>query len=174
MSEVIIRQETKADQARVYKVQKQAFERENEAELVEKLRDTDVFIPELSLLAELNSEIVGHILFTRITIMDGENIKHSSLALAPMAVLPEFQNKGIGSLLIKAGLAKAAELGHKSVIVLGHAEYYPKFGFLPAIEWDIRAPFDVPEEALMAVELVKDGLSPVAGLVIYPEEFYSV
>lgn len=172
--EVEIRAESAEDKRIIFDLIKSVFGRENEAELADNLRSGNSYVPELSLVALYKSEIVGYILFTKITIQDGENIKHSSLALAPMAVALDYQRKGIGSQLIKNGLEKAAKLGYKSVIVLGHADYFLKFGFQPAIEWDIRAPFDVPEDSLLALELVKDGLSPVAGFVIYPEEFYSV
>lgn len=174
MLEVTIRQENSADFEAAHHLFFKAFKRNNEAELVDNLRKIESFIPELSLVAEKDNEIIGQIIFSKITIMDGENIKHNSLALAIMAVLPELQKQGVGKQLIKVGLEKASELGHKSVIVLGHAEYYPKFGFIPASDWDIRAPFDVPDENFLALELVKDGLSPVAGMVIYPELFYTV
>jgi predicted N-acetyltransferase YhbS len=88
-----------------------------------------------------------------------------------MAVVPEFQRQGIGGELIKHGLDKAKELKYKSVIVLGHEPYYPKFGFAPASKWNIKSPYDVPENVFMAIELVKDGLKDVSGTVRYPKEF---
>ena len=100
--------------------------------------------------------------------------KFESLALAPIAVRPEFQQKGIGGQLIKSGLNKARELKYKSVIVLGHKHYYPKFGFEPVDKWNIKAPFDVPADFFMGLELVKDGLKGVSGTVRYPKEFDTV
>ena len=91
-----------------------------------------------------------------------------------MAVRPEFQKSGIGGQLIQQGLKVAEELGFKSVIVLGHEHYYPKFGFEPADKWNIKAPFDVPSNVFMAIELVKDGLKNISGTVIYPKEFETV
>lgn len=113
-------------------------------------------------------------MFTKLLIKDENNKEHESLALAPMAVTPRLQKQGIGGQLIQAGLAKAKELGYASVIVLGHEYHYPKFGFVPADQWNIKPPFDVPANVFMAIELVKDGLAGVSGLVHYPAAFESV
>jgi predicted N-acetyltransferase YhbS len=91
-----------------------------------------------------------------------------------MAVLPEYQKKGIGLQLVEEGLKRARKLGFKSVIVLGHAAYYPRFGFEPAGKWGIRPPFEVPDDAFMALELVRDGLKDIQGTVEYPPEFNDV
>ena len=169
-----IRQENKGDYNEVFEVNKLAFGQDNEANLVDLLRKSNSFIPELSLVAILDNKIVGHILFTKIQIENEDKSKTESLALAPMADRPEFQNKGIGGQLIKHGLEKARELQHKSVIVLGHEHYYPKFGFVPADKWNIKSPYDVPRNAFMALELVTDGLKNANGLVKYPKEFDTV
>ena len=171
---VNIRQENTDDFNTVFEVNKLAFGQDNEANLVDLLRKSNSFIPELSLVAILDNKIVGHILFTKIQIENEDKSKTESLALAPMAVRPEFQNKGIGGQLIKHGLEKARELQHKSVIVLGHEHYYPKFGFVPADKWNIKSPYDVPRNAFMALELVTDGLKNANGLVKYPKEFDTV
>ncbi|WP_455367207.1 GNAT family N-acetyltransferase, partial [[Eubacterium] cellulosolvens] len=113
--------------------------------------------------------IVGHILFSKIKIRGEKD--HETLALAPMAVLPKFQKQGIGGKLIREGLNKARELGFDSVIVLGHNEYYPRFGFERASKWNITCPFEVPDEAFMAIELNPGALSVKAGIVEYPKEF---
>ena len=139
----------------------------NEHNLVRKLRTSSAFNPELSIVALDGEKIIGHILFTEIKI--GED---TSLALAPLAVLPEYQGKGIGRVLIEEGHKKAKEEGYKSVIVLGHPEYYPKFGYKPATNWGVKAPFDVPNESFMAIELVKEGLVGVSGIVEYAKEFF--
>src|SRR5687768_12754433 len=125
-----IRQETFHDFEGTKKVNDLAFGRQSEGLLVEKLRMNQAFISQLSLVAEVSDEIVGHILFFPIKIKNGWQ-SHASLALAPMSVLPEFQRNGIGGELITKGLEVARALGFKSVIVLGHFEYYPKFGFEP-------------------------------------------
>lgn len=172
---LILREETPKDFKDIFEVNKIAFGQENEAKLIETLRNnTKVFIPELSIVAIENNKIVGHILFTKINIKDDKGNLNESLGLAPMAVRPEFQKKGIGKQLILKGIETAKELGFKSVIVLGHKTYYPKFGFEPAEKWNIKAPFDIPSNAFMAIELQKDGLKNISGTVIYPKEFEMV
>ncbi|MFN8244711.1 MAG: N-acetyltransferase [Ferruginibacter sp.] len=166
-----IRQEDTRDYERVDAIIKAAFGQENEALLVEVLRNTEAFIPELSLVAVQDEKPVGHILFSKILIRNSEGGVFESLALAPVAVVPELQRKGIGSALIRAGLAKARELGYTSVIVLGHPEYYPRFGFKPSVAWNIKAPFEAPENAFMAMELSEGALKDVSGIVQYPDGF---
>jgi len=166
-----IRPERPEDISSIYALNKSAFGQDNEARLVDALHESDVFIPELSLVAEINGEIVGHILFTRLKIVSGSGIKHESLALAPMAVSPDRQRQGIGTKLVTHGLAKAKELGFDSVIVLGHKEYYPRFGFVPASRWNIKAPFKCSDAFFMALELREGSLKDVSGTVEYPQEF---
>ncbi len=172
--ELKIRQESKLDFKEVYKINKLAFGEEDEAKLVELLRNRNTFIPELSLVADIDNNIVGHILFTKIRIVDSNQNEFESLALAPMSVKPEFQQRGIGGQLIKTGLDKAREMNFKSVIVLGHENYYPKFGFEPTKKWKITAPYDVPTNVFMGLELVVDGLKNISGMVQYPKEFDEV
>ena len=167
--DIVIRKETVEDLAKVYEVNRAAFSQEDESKLVERIRKGSYYIPELSLVAEINEKIIGHILFSKIKII-GDN-EYESLALAPMAVLPEYQKKGIGGKLIKKGLKKARELGFDSVIVLGHADYYPRFGFERASRWNIKCLFEVPDEAFMAIELNAGALKERSGIVEYPEEF---
>lgn len=170
--QIIIRQEKKDDFNEVFEINHIAFRQDGEAKLVDALRNNaKVFVPELSIVAVDNNKIVGHILFTKINIKDDIGNLNESLALAPMAVRPEFQKKGIGGQLINVGLNKARELNFKSVIVLGHEHYYPKFGFKPADNWNIKAPYDVPSNVFMAIELVSDGLKNISGKVVYPKEF---
>lgn len=169
-----IRVEKSSDMKEIFEVNKVAFGSESEAKLVELLRSSESFIPQLSLVAVFNEKIIGHILFTKIKIVDDNQKEFESLALAPMAVKPEYQKMGVGSQLIKSGLHEAAKLKFKSVVVLGHENYYPKFGFTPAEKWNIKAPFEVPSNYFMAIELIPDGLKNVSGAVIYPEAFYQV
>ncbi|MBK7009787.1 MAG: N-acetyltransferase [Saprospiraceae bacterium] len=170
--QITLRQETQDDFKDVFEVNHTAFGQDNEAKLVGALRNNSaVFVPELSIVAIENNKIIGHILFTKIKIKDRNGNLHESLGLAPMAVRPEFQKKGIGGQLIRKGFEAAKDLGFKSIIVLGHEHYYPKFGFEPADKWNIKAPFDVPSNVFMAIELVKDGLKNISGTVIYPKEF---
>lgn len=169
---IIIRKEEACDLPDVSQVNATAFQRPDEAELVNALRTNPAaFVADLSLVAEVDGTIVGHILFTRCWIEDGSGNSVESLALAPMAVLPELQRKGIGDRLVRSGLERARNLGSRSVIVLGHAHYYPRFGFTQADAWNIRAPLDVPADHYMAIELVPGALATVSGIVRYAPEF---
>ncbi len=145
-----------------------AFGRAEEAQLVAALRRSHSFVPDLSIVAEEEGKVTGHILFTRCSI---GNSRLPVLALAPVAVLPDHQHKGIGKGLIRTGLNKARELGYKAVIVLGHAEYYPIFGFVQADKWQISAPFEVPAENFLALELIPGALEHTTGEVHYAPEF---
>ena len=169
-----IREEVQSDHSDVFVLNEIAFEQDGEAKLINLLRESSAFIPELSLVALIDNDIVGHILFTKITIISDNGNEYNSLALAPMAVKPSYQKQGIGGQLINYGLGKAKELGHNSVIVLGHEHYYPKFGFLPTTKWNIKAPFDVPTNAFMAIELIENGLNGITGIVKYAKEFVMV
>lgn len=171
--DVKIRRETAGDHQNITVVNNLAFGQKNEGQLVMRLRKTKKFNPGLSLVAEVQGRIVGHILFYPIEIRSEDKV-FPSLALAPMAVLPEYQRQGSGSQLVEEGLKKARKLGFSSVIVLGHAAYYPRFGFEPAGKWGIRPPFEVPDDVFMALELVRDGLKDIQGTVEYPPEFKSL
>ena len=136
---------------------------------MEALRDADVHVPELCLVAVLDGSVVGHIAFSGARLAFGPQV----LALAPMAVLPQYQRRGAGSALISAALRRAAETHFPLIVVVGHADYYPRFGFEPADALGIKAPFDVPPEALMAYRL--PAYTPEArGTVVYPDAFASV
>lgn len=170
-----IRKEIPEDYRAVYELNSLAFEQEGESKLVDALRkNKSVFVPELSLVAVLNQTVIGHILFSKIQIISEQDQIIESLALAPMAVLPNYQKQGIGSDLVRKGLEIATEMGFQSVIVLGHEKYYPKFGFVPAEKWGIKTPFDVPSSYFMALELSQNGLQDSAGMVQYPKEFDGV
>jgi len=172
--EISIRQERAGDQEAVHTVHIAAFERESEATLVDLLRNDRAFIPALSFVACIGDQLVGHVLITEIEIVSEDGKVAPSLALAPIAVVPEFQQQGIGSQLINAAIDKARSLGYSSVIVLGHAAYYPKFGFVPASKWQIKAPFEVADEVFMALELLPGGLEGTTGTVRYSKPFENV
>ncbi|MDX8335053.1 GNAT family N-acetyltransferase [Candidatus Cetobacterium colombiensis] len=155
----------------VCEVIQKAFIREkhsdhNEHKLVRELLKSDAFIKELSLTAKFKGMVVGYILFTKVKVGN-----QTLLALAPLAVLPKFQKKGIGKSLVEKGHKIAKELGYKGVVVLGHPEYYKKFGYEPASKWEIKCPIEVPDEAFMAIELYPGALKEISGIVEYPKEF---
>lgn len=167
---IIIRSEKPEDYQKIYEINKIAFGTEIEARLVNNLRKTEGFIPELSLVAENDGEVVGYILFSPIHIKADSKIV-PILTLAPMAVLSDYQKKGIGSLLIKEGIKKCKELGHKIIVLVGHADYYPRFGFVKASAKGLKLPFDVPDEAFMVYEIIPNSLAGITGTVEYPPEF---
>ncbi|MDR7079314.1 putative N-acetyltransferase YhbS [Neobacillus niacini] len=174
--DIFIKQEVTDEYNATEKVVKQAFLNEEYSDkkehiLVNRIRKSEAFIPELSLVA-LNQDkvLVGHILLSKLKIVDGDNA-FDSLALAPISVVPEHQKKGIGSQLIIAALKKAKEIGFHSVIVLGHKDYYPRFGFKQASLWGIKAPFEVPNDVFMALELTENALEHVQGIVQYSSAF---
>lgn len=173
---ISIRQESVADYPIVFNLIEQGFRNEivsdqKEQFLVERLRKSDGFIPELSLVAEVNREVVGYILLSKISI-ETKLKNYTALALAPVAVLPDFQKKGIGGQLIEEAHRIAREFGYQSIILLGHEKYYPKFGYRPLNEFNITLPFEAPKENCMAIELVPDALSNKIGTVVYPKEFF--
>jgi len=171
--EALIEAETEDDYDQISKVHALAFNGDCEARLVEKLRGTPMYVRELSLVARYKNAVIGHILFYPIKISTSGK-KCVSLALAPVSVLPDFQNRRVGSRLIEEGLARARKLGFKSVIVIGHPEYYPRFGFQKASRYGISTPLNVSDNAFFAIELEKDGLKDCNGKVQYPVEYNEV
>ena len=173
---ITIRQESPQDHTAVYELIRAAFASveesdHSEQDLVERLRHSLSFIPELSLVAETGQgELVGHILLTRIRIIDGAQA-FPSLAVAPLSVQPLWQRRGIGSVLIREAHRRAAALGYGSAVLLGHPGYYPRFGYLPAHHFGIRFPFDAPADCCMAIELLPDELKCVQGRVEYDQAF---
>ncbi|GAA3875082.1 GNAT family N-acetyltransferase [Streptomyces sedi] len=161
------RPETASDVAEVRRINLEAFPTAGEADLVEALRaDRDAWLPGLSWLAEAaDGTAVGHALLTRCRVGGAP-----ALALAPVAVRPEWQRTGAGSAAVRAALAAAGERGENLVVVLGHPEYYPRFGFRRASERGVRVAFDVPDEALMTLTLHPELPAP-AGTVAYPPAF---
>lgn len=165
-----IRPEGPADLPAIDEVNRVAFGRLAEARLVAALRESRAFDPALSLVATAERRIVGHLLLTPVAI-EGEGAAWPALALAPMAVLPGWQRRGIGSGLVRAALEAGRARDHRVVLVVGHPEYYPRFGFVPAGPLGIRAPFPVPDAAFLVRELVPGGLAGMAGTVRYPPPF---
>ena len=168
---ITIRKEISADHTAVHRLNKLAFEQSDEANLVDALRKK--IRPYISLVALLEDQIVGHIFFSPVTI-ESESEYFATMGLAPMAVLPEYQKQGIGGKLVKAGLKECEKFGFDVVVVLGHPEYYPRFGFIPASQKGLSCEYDVPDEVFMVLELKEDALKGEQGLVKYHPEFGKV
>jgi putative acetyltransferase len=165
-----IRPEEPADAPGTRSVNLTAFKTSAEANLVDLLREQAQ--PNVSLVADDRGAIVGHILFTPVTLTDHPELR--IIGLAPMAVVPAGQRQGIGSALVREGLDRCRQLGFGAVVVLGHAEYYPRFGFSPAARFGLACEYDVPEDVFMALELEPGFLSGKAGTIRYHPAFSSV
>ena len=163
-----IREERLEDIAAVREVNKRAFGQDQEANIVDALRSNGAAL--LSLVATLDGHVVGHIMYSPITVGDTA----TGAALAPMAVLPEHQREGIGGKLIEAGTRKLKEAGYPFIIVLGHANYYPRFGFKPAGGFGVKCEWDVPDDVFMLLVLDQSKMQDVTGLAKYRHEFSSV
>ncbi len=167
---LVIRAEALADRAGIRRVNTAAFEAVAEAQLVDALRERAQ--PVVSLVAEHDGKIVGHIMFSPVLLIEHPELK--IMGLAPMAVAPGNQRKGIGSALVRAGLERCTRLGFGAVVVLGHANYYPRFGFVATTRWNIRSEYDAPPEAFMVIELQARYLDFKAGTIRYHEAFAQV
>ena len=175
---IFVRAETEADVPAVRQLNELAFGRPQEAALVDALRAAAH--PHVSLVAVEDGEVVGHIFFSPVSIEPDEPVSTNAaaagmaLGLAPMAVLPDQQNRGIGSQLVREGLRACRSLGCEVVVVLGHPGYYPRFGFVTASRKGLRCEYDVPDEVFMATELSPGALAGVRGLVKYHPAFGEV
>lgn len=169
-----VRPETDDDTV-ISEIHRRAFPGDDEAWLVDTLRDGETFDPRRSLVAEdgENGRPVGHVLFTTVEI-PGTETPEEHLVLAPVAVVPERQGEGIGSRLIEVGLQRARELGYGSVVLHGSTRFYPRFGFRTASEFGLVNPFDHPDENFMALELRSGALGGATGEVVYPEAFFEL
>lgn len=165
-----VRAERPEDRAAVRAVNLAAFDTAAEANLVDALRDQAR--PIISLVAEVDARVIGHIMFSPVT-MDGHP-ELRLMGLAPMAVSPKHQNRGIGTALVRAGLQRCGELGFAAVVVLGHPGYYPRFGFQSSVRFGITCEYDAPAEAFMVVELQPGCLHGATGTVRYHEAFRDV
>jgi putative acetyltransferase len=163
---ITVRVERAEDAAAIRGINLAAFGGPIEADLVETLRADGAVL--LSLVAEVARQTVGHILFSRMWI-DGDHGSTSAVALAPVAVLPEFQKRGVGTALVNRGIELVRAAGERITFVLGEPQYYQRFGFSTANTASIRTPF--PPANFMALELVPGALAGVAGAVRYPAAF---
>jgi putative acetyltransferase len=165
-----IRRQLPADAAAVRAVNQAAFETAAEADLVERLHQQAS--PLVALVANDSGAIIGHILFSPVTVSGRADV--TIMGLAPMAVLPARQRRGIGSMLVRAGLERCRQLGAVAVVVLGHPEYYPRFGFQPASRFGLGCEYDVPDDVFMALELEPGALAGNDGTIQYHAAFGSV
>ena len=163
-----IREEQSEDIPIIREVNKRAFGQPQEADVVDELRRNCNDL--MSLVAVAQDQVVGHILFSPVTIESEDRIVRG-VGLAPMAVLPEYQRKGVGAELIRTGITRLGSKGCPFVIVLGHAEYYPRFGFETASRYGVRSEWDVPDDAFMILILNKSEMQGISGLARYRPEF---
>jgi putative acetyltransferase len=164
--------ETAVDAAKVYEIEAAAFDRPAEAELVQKLQQSGV--ETISLVAWLDNEAVGHILFSPVAVKDEDGGEFTAVALGPVAVSPNHQNKGIGAELCRTGLAACQKAGYELAFVLGHPTYYPRFGFTPSAPYGLHCQFNAPAEAFMVLELVPGAVQNKRGTVYYHPVFAGV
>jgi putative acetyltransferase len=168
---IVVRPEQPEDHAAVRSVNELAFGRPAEADLVDALRvQADRC---LSLVAEVDGEIVGHFFLSPVEIISPEATVDAT-GLGPMAVRPDHQNRGIGSALVRAGLAAVAERGETIAVVLGHPEFYPRFGFVPGASKGIGCEYPVPDEVFMVAELTDGALDGRKGVARYHRAFADV
>jgi putative acetyltransferase len=166
-----IRIEQPEDRDAVHHVNVTAFRRESEADLVDQLREGESTV---SLVAVDCDRVVGHILFSPVAIEGEGQCEGLVLGLAPVAVMPEEQGKGIGSTLIRQGLAVCGQVGVVAIVVLGAPGYYRRFGFRAAKEQGLRCEYEGSDESFMVLELVPEALKNCVGMVRYRQEFSMV
>ena len=162
-----IREERPDDVAAVRDLNRRAFGQDQESNIVDALRANGAAL--LSLVATVDDRVVGHIMYSPLSVGDV-----NGAALGPMAVIPERQRQGIGSKLVEAGNRKLKDAGCPFIIVVGHADYYPRFGFTPASEHGIKCEWDVPNDVFMLLFLDEAKMQGVSGLARYRHEFSSV
>ncbi len=165
-----IRAETPDDVASIYFVNEQAFQQPNEAQLVDKLRKNVDFY--LSLVAVLDNQIIGHIFLSPVTLDNDNTFK--GLGLAPLGVLPNYQNKGIGSALVKKALELAKQTEYEMMVVLGHPHFYQRFGFSSAKEKGFLCEYPVPDDVFMLLELQTNAAQSKTGLIRYHTVFNEI
>lgn len=163
---VLVREEQPGDREQIRNVNQAAFGRSDEADLIDSLFMEGAVL--LSLVAEVDGQIAGHILFSRMSVETAEG-SVAAVALAPMAVLPEHQGRTVGSQLVRRGLDQLRERGERIIIVLGHEHYYSRFGFSVEKARQLASPF--PPEAFLALEICAGALAGVRGAVRYPDAF---
>lgn len=164
---MLIRAEEDKDRAAVRALVAEEFDTGGEADLVDALREHAQSL--VSLVAESEGEVIGHAMFSPVTLEGDANAR--IMGLAPLAVAPGHQGQGVGSALVRAGLERCRELGFEAVVVLGHTNYYPRFGFSAAVGFGLHSEYNVPDEAFMAMELTPGALDGKSGTVKYHAAF---
>lgn len=178
MIDVIIREERQKDFEKINQVVKAAFKNVEQTDhtehlLLERLRKSQAYIPALSLVAQTpQGEIVGHLLLSKAHIINGSQ-SFEVLALAPLSVAPAFQRNLIGSKLIEVAHQRAKKLGYAAIVLLGHKDYYPRFGYKKASLFGVSFPFNAPDDCCMVAELRKNALRGISGVVCYSQAFSS-
>ena len=171
MNQPMVRPELPEDAASIRAVNLSAFGQPGEADLVDALRSAGKVT--VSLVAVVDGRVAGHILFSPVTIAS-EGGEVEALGLGPMAVVSDLQRRRIGGALVERGLEVCRAAGHDRVVVLGHAEYYPRFGFVPASRFGVGCEYDVPDDVFMALELRPGAFEGVSGTARYAPEFGDV
>ncbi|MAT66308.1 MAG: GNAT family N-acetyltransferase [Gammaproteobacteria bacterium] len=172
MEEVIVRAESPEDVKAIDVVNLSAFEGDAEAQLVDAVRRSPDFIRDLSLVAEINGRIVGHLLLSKAA-LEGEGGRKSVLVLGPMSVVPSQSHRGIGVALMQAAVNRARDMRYTAIVIAGRPDYYERFGFKPGSEFGISTNLPVPEDAVTAIELVPGALAG-GGRVVYPAVFEAI
>jgi putative acetyltransferase len=170
MITVSTRQENHGDHTAVADIHRQAFGRELEGEIAANLRIGGEFIPDLSLVAESDGKVVGHIILSRLR-YDVATSECRLLALGPIGVLPNFQKQGVGTSLMNEAIRRSRELGFLGIALIGHPTYYPRFGFQPASRFGIVLPYKVPDDVAMVLALFEESLTGCEGSVLFPPAF---
>jgi len=172
MQDITVRKEINEDIKAIDVVHMSAFEGEKEVGLIDTLRKSSSFLPDLSLVAEFKHRIVGHILLSKVVIQHGAK-STDILALAPMAVVPSQSHRGIGSELVTAAIDVAEKNNFDAIVVVGHPEFYERFGFKPAADFGLQCNLPVPDDIVTAMEL-KPGVLGKDGHVIFPSHFSTI
>ncbi len=158
-----------ADAHAIREVNERAFGRPDEADIVDRVRASPGFLPGLSLIARVGGMVVGHAMFSAVPVEIGGE-RWIAIALAPVAVTPEMQRLGVGSALIREGIRICTVQRHRLIAVIGHPEYYPRFGFVPASRFGISCNIPVPDSVFMALPL--DETCNFSGYLVYPPAFF--